>query len=43
MEYQKIAKVPKNSEQNNLETVTYENDKEITKERYISRRKTKIY
>ena len=36
MEYQKITKVSKNSQQNNLEKVTNENDKEIPKERYIS-------
>ena len=30
-EYQKIAKVLKNSQQNNLETATNENDKEIPK------------
>ena len=29
-------KVPKNSQQNNSETVTNEYDKEIPKERYIS-------
>ena len=33
--YDKIAKFSKNSEQNNLETVKNEHDKEITKERYI--------
>ena len=32
----KIAKVSKNSLQNNSETVTNDNDKEIRKERYIS-------
>ena len=32
----KITKVWKNSEQNNSETVTNQNDKEIPKERYIS-------
>ena len=32
----KISKVSKNSQQNNLETVTNENDKEITKEKRIS-------
>ena len=32
----RITKVPKNLEQNNSETVTTENDKEIPKERYIS-------
>ena len=40
MEYQKITKVSKSPEQNNSETVTNENDKEIPKEipkkRYIS-------
>ena len=32
----RITKVSKNSQQNNLETVTNENDKEISKQRYIS-------
>ena len=32
----KITKFSKNSEQNNSETVTNQNDKEIPKERYIS-------
>ena len=36
MEYQKITKVSKNSQQNNSEIVTNRNDKEITKWRYIS-------
>ena len=48
MKYQKIVNLidneiadrmtefSKNSQQNNLATVTYENDKEIPKERYIS-------
>ena len=36
MEYQKITKVSKNVHQNNSETVTNENDKEIPKERYMS-------
>ena len=36
MEHQKIAKVSKNLQQNNSETFTNENDKEISKERYIS-------
>ena len=40
MEYQKITKISKNSQQNNSETVSNENDKsipkEIPKERYIS-------
>ena len=36
MKYQKITKISKNSQQNNSETITYKNDKEIPKERYIS-------
>ena len=32
----KITRALKNSQQNNSETVTYEDDKEIPKERYIS-------
>ena len=32
----RITNVSKNSQQNNLETVTNENDKEISKQRYIS-------
>ena len=32
----RITKFLKNSQQNNIETVTNENDKEIPKERYIS-------
>ena len=36
MEYQKITKVSKNSLNNNSETVTNKNDKEIPKKRYIS-------
>ena len=35
MEYQKIKKVSKNSQQNNSKTVTNENDKEIPKERFL--------
>ena len=35
MDYQKITKVSKNSQQNNSETVTNENDEEIPKERCI--------
>ena len=35
MEYQKITKVSKNLQQDNSETVTNENDKEIPKEVYI--------
>ena len=35
MEYQKITKLSKNSQQNNSNTVTNEFDKEIPKERYI--------
>ena len=36
MEYQKITKISKNSQQNNFETVKNEDDKEMPKERYIS-------
>ena len=36
MEYQKITKFSKNSQQSNSEKVTNENDKEIPKERYLS-------
>ena len=36
MEYRKIPKVSKTSQQNNSEKLTNENDKEIPKERYIS-------
>ena len=39
MEYQKLTKVSKNSQQNNSETITNDNDKEIPKERYISPKK----
>ena len=41
----KITKISKNSQQNNLETVTNEHDKEVPKERcaYIFRRKTRNY
>ena len=35
-----IMKVSRSSPQNNSETITNEHDKEISKERYISRRKT---
>ena len=35
MAHKKITKVSKNSQQNNSEKVTNENDKEISKERYI--------
>ena len=38
-----ITKVSKNSQQNNLETVTNGHDKEIPKERRISRRMTENY
>ena len=38
-----MMKVPKTSQQNNSETVTNENDKEIPKERYISQWKTENY
>ena len=43
MKYQKITKVPKKLQQNNLEKVTNENDKEIPKEIYISKRRTGNY
>ena len=39
MEYEKITKVFKNSQQNNSEIVTNGNDKETTKERYTSLKK----
>ena len=39
----KVKRASKNSQQNNSETVTNENNKEIPKERYISRRKTENY
>ena len=39
MKYQMITKVSKSSQQNNSETVTNNNDKEIRKERYISPKK----
>ena len=39
MEYEKITKVFKNSQQNNSEIVTNGNDKEMTKERYTSLKK----
>ena len=35
MEYQKITKFLRNSRQNNSETFTMENDKEISKKIYI--------
>ena len=38
MEYKKITKVSKNSQQNNSETVTNENDKEAPKETPKERR-----
>ena len=41
MEYQKITKSSKISQQNNLETVTNEIDKEISKKRYVSPEKRK--
>ena len=37
----RILKVPKNSQQNNSETLTNQNDKEMPKERYISIEKKK--
>ena len=39
----KITGVSKNSQQNNSETVINENHKEMPKERYISRKKTRNY
>ena len=36
IEYQKLTKLSKNSQQNNSEKVTNENDRETPKERYIS-------
>ena len=40
----RIMTVSNNSQQNNLETVTNENDKEIPKEMYISpKKKTRSY
>ena len=36
MKYQKHTKASKTPQQKNSETVTYENDKVIPKERYIS-------
>ena len=35
MEYEKISKISKNSQQNNSEKDTSQNDKGIPKERYI--------
>ena len=43
MKYKKITKFSKKLQQNSPETVRNENDQEIPKERYISRRKTKYY
>ena len=43
MEYGNITKLLKNSQQNNSDTVTNENDKEIPKKRYISPKETKNY
>ena len=39
----RIMKVPKNSQQNNSETVTNEDDKEIPKDKQIYLQKTKNY
>ena len=39
----KITKVSKNSQQNNSDRVSNEHDKEMPKERYISRTKTRNY
>ena len=36
MESQEVTKASKSSQENNSQTVTNENDKEIPKERYIS-------
>ena len=38
----KITKIWNNLQQNNLETVSNEHDKELPKEWYISRRKTEL-
>ena len=38
----KITKVSKNSQQNNSETVTNDNDKEILKEIYIQKKDRKL-
>ena len=44
MKYQKFTKFLKNLQQNNLETVTNQNDKKYLKKHiYIFRRKTKNY
>ena len=37
MEYKQITKVSKNSQQNNSETVTNENDKEIPRRKYLKK------
>ena len=39
----KITKIWNNLQQNNLETVTNEHDKELPKEWYIARRKTENF
>ena len=39
----KITKVSKNSQQNNSEAVTNDYDKEIPKERYLPKKKTRNY
>ena len=36
MEYQKITKISRNSQQNNSKTVSNENDEEILNEKHIS-------
>ena len=43
MELQKATKISKNPLQNNSETDINKDDKEIPKERYISRRKTEHF
>ena len=43
MECQKITKVSKNLQQNKSEKVTKDNDKEIPKDIYTSKRKTEDY
>ena len=40
MKYQKISKFSKNLQENNIETVKNQNDKEIHKKRYISAEKS---
>ena len=42
MDIKNITKVSKNSQQNNLQTITNENNKKIPKERYYLQNKDKI-